>query len=79
MHFMKEVDIMKKWTSPTIEELNLKHTATLVTGDELSGEEGIKDEWTCIAVGEDGNIHWEGQGGPGWVCSENNSWWDGSQ
>lgn len=64
---------MKKWTSPTIEELDLKYTSTLVTGDELSGEDGEQEEWTCVAKSEDGTIYWDGPAGPGMPA--NNSWW----
>lgn len=64
---MKGNKTMKKWTTPTIEELQLKYTSTIpVVADETSGEDDFQDDnWQCD------NPNWDGKDAPteikGWV------------
>lgn len=87
MHFMKEVDIMKNWTSPTIEELDLKDTACNFfwwLTDELSGE-GETPQPPVITqaptptpeLGTCSSAHWAGNGLTIEEAQANNPYWSG--
>lgn len=52
---------MKKWTTPSIDELDLKYTSCGSAEDGTSGE-GVKQKeyWNCVAVSDDGTVYWQG-------------------
>ena len=52
---------MKKWTTPIINELDLKYTASSSAEDGTSGESvKQKEYWNCVAVSDDGVVYWQG-------------------